>query len=304
LQWLPPLPPPIYDAVYPITELAAPLTYRRTAILMRAAVPSTLARDYIILVDAHNASKIPPTAPGDLSPLPPYLVFTFFQQDGELVLPSAGGAIDLGNATLAAFAGDLIVGPFPGQLPMTVDRWNWTSEGNENATRLRLYPPLGPSAGDFFVSVLYPGGSTAFATEGEAVLPGSGAVPAPVVALLKGSTAGSVELSVTLPDGSVDTILLGGAVLNATASPEGSDGPVPVALRRGNSTATLLPAGCLDVGGHSQGSVGLTVLDVGYTFGEVPDWVREARIPGGIDFPQPYLWPLNPALTGGSTAKA
>lgn len=299
LQWLPPLPPPIYDAVYPVTELPAPLTYRRTAVLVRAAAPSTLARDYVVLIDAHNASAMPPTAPGALSPLPPYLVFTFFQQDGQLVNPLGAGATDLGNATLFAYAGSLAGGaPLP-PLEVTTDRWNWTSEGNENATRLRLYPAAAaPSPGDFFVAVLYPGGSTALATEGERGprTGGNDTVPVPAVQLVAGGAAGTAELRVALPDGSVDSLVLGGAVLDASAEPGGRDGPTAVvALRRGASTVTLLEAGCLDLG-HSQGDVGLTVLDVGYTFGEVPAWLRQARAPGGIDLPRPYLWPLNPAL--------
>lgn len=293
LQWLPPLPPPIYDAVYPVDELPGLLTYRRTAILVRSAAPSTLSRDYIVLVDAHNASALPPVSPGTLSPLPPYLAFTFFQQDGELVNQRGADAIDVGNATLFAFGGALDSGIFSAPLQVVVDRWNWTSEGNENATRLRLYPPASGPTGDFFVSVIYPGGSTAEPTPEERG-PG-GPVATPTVAVLADGSGG-LQLRVTLPDGSVDTLLVQGPILNATAEPAGTGGAAVVSLQRGATTVPLLSSQCLDVEGHSQGSVGLTVLDVGYTFGEVPAWVRRQRAPGGIDLPQPYLWPLNPAL--------
>ena len=292
LQWMPPVPPPIYDAVYPIAPLAAPLTYRRTAILVRSASPSTLSRDYIVLVDAHNASALP-----DDAPLLRYLAFTFFQQDGEIVNQTGASAYDLGNATLYSFAGSLDSGPLS-PLTTLIDRWNWTSEGNENATRLRLFPPHGPpssAGGDYFVSVIYPGGSTAFVTPGESG-PAGCCVPTPSVSLSSSGMAGFVELRVTLPDSSEDLLHFSGASLNASMEPDGSDGSAIVTLTRGNAVIPLLIPSCINVAGHSQGSVGLTVLDVGYPFGEVPAWLMEKRAPGGIDQPRPYLWPLNPAM--------
>jgi hypothetical protein len=226
------------------------------------------------------------------------------------VNPAGPNGTDLGNATLYAFGGSLANGPLGAPLQMTVDRWNWTSEGNENATRLRLVPDVSHidnssapfnstslTMGDYFVSVIYPGGSTALAVPGELLLRGAG-VPAPLdVALLQGASAGTVNLRIVLPDGTIDVLTLSGPVLNAAMEPDGTGAGDPViTLQRDHGVpTTLLAAGCLDVN-RSQGSVGLTVLDVGYTFGEAPAWVRNARAQGTAAQP-PYLWPLNPALS-------
>jgi hypothetical protein len=134
LQTLPADPPQPYLAVYPYTPLAAPLTYRRTAVLVPGAGGAPGARDYVVLVDAHNASALGVGAYGALC---------FFQQDGEVSRARGPGALDMGNGTVFFFAAN---GSSSVPVSLVADRWDLPSEGNENATRVRAFPAAGGAA--------------------------------------------------------------------------------------------------------------------------------------------------------------
>jgi hypothetical protein len=67
------------------------------------------------------------------------------------------GALDMGNGTVFVFAANAGA-PVP--VALVTDRWDWPSEGNESATRVRAFPATGASAPTtLFVTLLYPDGS-------------------------------------------------------------------------------------------------------------------------------------------------
>jgi hypothetical protein len=357
LAALPADPPPIFDAVYPVEEMGAgagasaqqqqqQLTYRRTAVLVKSpgaagAGGGSGARDYVLLVDAHNGSDVVGMGAmaGSDAYVPAYLNHVFFQQDGQVFaqLPPAvapgGVAADCGNATLYVFAMGSAAVPVP--LALVADRWNWPSEGNENATRVRAVPGDGgagavPTNTAVFFSILYPDGSTmpggaeAGAERGNLRRhTGRGASSSvPTVSLTlppDGDASMWALLTVTFPDGGgVDVLNVSGLLLDAGADPtgpgpfaaappspaleDGGDGdsstPLLTLSRNGGAPSPLLSPSDLSLG-RSQGDIGLEVLSVGYTFGELPGWVLEQRAGrSGTDWSdeQVYPWPPNGAV--------
>ena len=275
-------PPQNYLQVFPTQALRAPLVYRRAAVLVPsdAAAGDAHARDYIVLADAHNGSALGVGA---------YGAMTFFQQDGTTAAPaaaslSAGGVgLDLGNATLYAFAADAGGGAVA--LVAALDRWDWPSEGNENATRVLLRPAAPTSV---FVTVLYPDGS---AMAGVAGLGGGGGASCPTAVRYNASTG---ELTLAFASGHTDVLQLAGALLDAGVEPGAGAAGAPLATlaRGGGAPVTLLAAGDLSAG-RAQGDIGLVVLDAGYTFGEIPEQVVRERGGGGGDAAPPasYPWP-------------
>jgi hypothetical protein len=279
----PPKPPQNYLQVFPTQPLPLPLTYRRTALHIPA--PESTSRDYIVLLDAHNASALG---------VPAYTTLTFFQQDGLVSSPKGGvggvGGIglDMGNATLYTFAVDGEGRGVPG-IHATLDRWDWASEGNENATRVSVQAPQGDTSTALFITLLYPDGSTMLPVEGQ----GGGGSSSPTSVAVSNGT-----LTILFPSGCRDVLGFAGLTVNATQTPAtgagGAAGGTPlVTLRRGNSPPTpLLMEGDVSLS-RWQGDIGLDVLDAGYTFGEIPEEVIAERMGGkGQDnFPASYPWP-------------
>jgi len=270
LQAMPPRPPPNYLQVFPTTALAAPLTYRRTALLLPAPAAEPGARDVLVLLDAHNASALA---------VPAYTVLLFFQQDGLVATPLQGLAhggvgFDMGNGTVATFAQGAGGAAVP--LASALDRWDWPSEGNESATRLLVRPAAPLDAGGattLFVTALYPDGSAM-----------SSEPSTPAFDFAAGA------LTVNWRGGSRDVLTFSGALTDAGAG-AGAGGAEPVAvLKRGAAPpVTLLRAEDLSPS-RPQGDIGLNVLDAGYTFGEIPSEVIAER--GGNAPPPSYPWPI------------
>jgi hypothetical protein len=272
LQRMPPRPPPNYLQVFPTAPLAAPLTYRRTALLLPAPPAEPGARDLLLLLDAHNASALG---------LPAYTTLLFYQQAGVVAAPlaglgSGGVGFDMGNGTVATFA--VGVGGAAVPLAAQLDRWDWPSEGNESATRLRVGPAGdGGGATTFFVTALYPDGS-AMTPAGPPSTPSFGLHP------------GSGTLTITWRGGSVDVVAFSGALTDAGAG-AGAGGDAPVAtLRRGAAPPITLLRGSDLSPTRPQGDIGLNVLDAGYTFGEIPQQVVAQR--GGDGAPPSLPWPV------------
>ena len=271
LQSMPPRPPPNYLQVFPTFNLAAPLTYRRSALLLPAPPSEPGARDIIVLVDTHNASELAVTA---------YTSLLFFQQDGMVAAPvdglgHGGVGFDMGNGTVFTFAQG--AGGAAVALMSSLDRWDWASEGNENATRLIVKPVAALDAGGattFFVTALYPDG-TAMSSEPST----------PSFDFAGGA------LTITWRGGARDVLTFSGALTDASVS-SGAGGAHAVAVleRDGSPSVTLMTADDLS-SSRSQGDIGLNVLDAGYTFGEIPAQVIEER--GGDTSPPPaYPWPI------------
>jgi hypothetical protein len=211
-------------------------------------------------------------------------------------------------------------------------RWNWSSEGNENATRMQACSPVAT----VFASLLYPDGSTMPPLPGDAGLRGAGdahrlrgaASPATAAPRLPDVTVavaadGAVSLTLTWGAGVTDVVTASGMVVNATLeTAAGGAGEALVTLaRNGGAAVPVLTGADVDLG-RNQGDVGLQVshsrhggrwegrgrrhsgcppslpcpplrqvLDVGYTFGEAPEWVVAQRVANPT-----YPWPPNTRL--------
>jgi hypothetical protein len=277
----PAVPPQNYLQVFPTQALAAPLVYRRAALLVPsdAAAGDPHARDYIVLCDAHTGGVLGVGAYGAL---------TFFQQDGTTAVPRSAGVgggglgLDVGNATLYAFAAS---GGQAVRLAAAVDRWDWPSEGNENATRVLLRPAAPASV---FVTVLYPDGSAMAAAPG---LGGGGGASCPVAVAFNASSG---ALTLAFASGHTDVLTLRGALLDASVEAGSGEAGAPLATlaRGGGAPEVLLRAGDLSAR-RPQGDIGLVLLDAGYTFGEVPAQVVAERSGGADEFAPPasYPWP-------------
>ena len=281
LQTLPANPPQPYLAVYPYTPLAAPLTYRRTAVLVPGDGGAPGARDYVVLVDAHNASALGVGAYGALC---------FFQQDGVVSTARGPGALDMGNGTVFVFAANAGA-PVP--VALVTDRWDWPSEGNESATRVRAFPAAGASAPTtLFVTLLYPDGSLMPPVAGA----GGGGASTPAVSF--DPARGALTVACPSAPGAPDVLQLAGLATDASAEPGAGGGgaaaPPPVTLTRaGGAPVVLLDAADVDLD-RSQGEIGLAVTDAGYTFGEVPAWVLRQRGGDGALVAAPPEWPWPP----------
>lgn len=274
----PPKPPQNYLQIFPTQPLPLPLTYRRTTIHIPA--PDAGTRDYIVLLDAHNASALG---------VPAYTTLTFFQQDGQVSSPKGGvggGGIglDMGNSTLYTFAVDGQGVGNPG-VHAVLDRWNWASEGNENATRVSVGVGEGDTSTALFITLLYPDGSTMLPVEGQ----GGGGVSSPSSVAVSNGT-----LTIVFPSGHRDVLAFSGLAVNATQTPDDAPATTPlVTFARGaDPPTTLLRVGDVSLS-RWQGDIGLDVLDAGYTFGEIPEEVIVERLGGaGVDnFPSSYPWP-------------
>jgi hypothetical protein len=274
LQTMPARPPPNFLQVFPTISLSAPIQYRRTALLLPSPFSeSTIARDCIVILDAHNASIVD---------VPAYSSLLFFQQFGMVAtplssIPNKGVGIDMGNATVVTFATNLE--GLPLDLNVSLDRWDWSSEGNENATRLRVGPSLTDDSDytSLLVTILYPQGSLTqqYST--------STLSPLPIF------NYSSNSLSIQWPLGTVDIISFSGALVNASL-PVGNDDSILATLTRGSGTSlTLLRNSDLSET-RNQGDIGLNILDAGYTFGEIPEQVIEER--GGFLSPPSYPFPI------------
>jgi hypothetical protein len=272
LQSMPPRPPPNYLQVFPTTTLALPLTYRRSALLLPAPTTEPSARNLLVLIDAHNASALA---------VPAYTVLMFFQQDGLVAAPMQGlthGGVgfDMSNGTVVSFAQS-----FSGAavtLTSTFDRWDWASEGNENATRLIVKPAASLAAGGAttcFVTVLYPDGS---AMSSEPSTPSFDFEDGVLTIVWRGGTR--------------DVVTFSGALVNAGASVGEGSGAEPIAVLERDSSPPVVMMTSSDLSSsRPQGDIGLNVLDAGYTFGEIPAQVIEER--GGNDvIPPSYPWPI------------
>lgn len=139
-------------------------------------------------------------------------------------------------------------------------RWTNQSEGNELVTGLR-FASTRPSGKSNFVSAMYPKGHTATL---------DGKVPQ---FQLTGNT-----LSVSFSDG--------------TDIVEFNDVGASVTL----NGISLLHDADVDTN-RRQGDVGLALMDAGYDFGPVPEWLLQQR-----KTEKSYVWPLNAAFTRGEPA--
>lgn len=236
MGYMPANPPIIFDGVYPYTLLNQSYTYRRTVALVKTAAAPTVQRDYVVLVDASNASDL-------ATPSASCVSFQFFQQDGQVLTQLSPNTLDVGNGTLSVFASD---GASLLPVAFSVDRWNWTSEGNENATRVQAC--AGPAARTY-ASILYPDGSTMPAVQPATAaargLRGSaaGGSTTPTVTAAAGGD-GSMTLTVAWASGAVDALVAADMAVNATAEmPAGSAAAVLLSLARNGGTAMAVLIG-------------------------------------------------------------
>jgi len=239
LRTLPDKPPPIWQANYKTTSFDSPFTYRRTVAFVKNPIQ---ARDYIVLKDQHWGEE----------PVLSTWIATFEQETNQYTKKIDANTYDMGNSTLYCFPTG-ITNP-----TWKFDRWDWKSEGNENATRVRI---LGEKASSSeWITVLYPAGSL---TEGASV---------PKISVTNGTVHIAFEKE-------TDYIVFN--------EPSDSNTPV-VTLKRGKKSVDILKSGDIDLN-RSQGDIGLNVMNAGYGFGEIPLWMKKQRMTE-----KSYNWPPNP----------
>lgn len=277
LQRMPARPPPNFLQVFPTMSLTSSIVYRRTTLLLPSPFSeSSTARDCVVILDAHNASSVGVSA---------YTSLLFFQQFGMVAsplsgLPHKGVGLDMGNSTVVTFA--VNDEGMPVALNFSLDRWDWPSEGNENATRVRIGPNGSLSMDNdlldtnLFVTILYPQGSLTHSQTSTS--------PLPIFDFSLG------VLSIHWPLGSIDTISFTGALINASVPVAGVGDTVLATLTRGSQPPIALLRDSDLSPTRSQGDIGLNVLDTGYTFGEIPEQVIEER--GGYLPPPSYPFPI------------
>jgi hypothetical protein len=283
LQNMPAIPPPNFLQVFPTTSLPSPIVYRRSTLFLPAPTFEVNSRDCIILLDAHNASNINISA---------YSVLLFFQQFGMIAtelknISSNGIGLDMGNSTVITFA----INDSGQAIPLTymLDRWNWTSEGNENATRLKVFSKLNETTSttidtSLFITILYPQGSVS--------IPSTSQVSIPMFDFINNT------LKIIWPLGTLDVITFTGALVNASLTLDTIDDKkknenisIPIVTLIRNNSASIILLNDTDLSySRFQGDIGLNILDTGYTFNEIPNQVIEER--GGNLIPPSYPFPI------------
>ena len=239
----PPVAPPgIWGAHYPEHVLDAPLNYTRTVLLVKQGSQ----RDYVVLRDMFVAPESVDS-----------IFNQWYIQDGAPIasLVSNTGilaTIDLGNSTLFL----MVLTPRLNISSFSSIRWTNKSEGNENATGVRVFVN-GATTADV-VSVLYPSGSLT-------------AQHAPVPQVLVENDTVKLIFSQDTSDTLIFRRRSNSIILS----------------QQGKPAAKVLDDNDLNWN-RSQGQIGLTTLDAGYDFGPVPDWLIRQRLQNLV-----YSWPIN-----------
>lgn len=310
----------IWQAIWPTTRFApaydasgkqpyGPLVYRRTLLLVRGPASSeehrlthvpdmlsgmTLAeaaaaaaaagpRSYIVVRDE---LQMPEGAVPNMT-----VSNTWLQMTQQMFKPTAPGTVDLGNGTqyTAVFlggAGSNMSGP--GEVLWSTARWDWPSEGNEQATAVYATTAL-PANTTFAqaVSVIYPAGSIVHGPE------------IPTFAATMQPLTGTVMLNISVST-STDVLSFfasGQLGPDSTAHPPESAPQPLITLERlavgAGQQASAVPTQLLSSADISytkpQGSIAMTVLGSGYDFGQIPEDIASSRASQDSTYP----WPPN-----------
>jgi hypothetical protein len=209
---------------------------------------------------------------------------TWLQMTKQMFKLTAAGTADLGNGTQFTA---VYVGSNSGSaalLDWSTARWDWPSEGNEQATAVYATAPL-PANATYAqaISVIYPAGSIVQGAE------------VPTMTSAMDPATGTVTLNVSVAASTDVVTLFSTGTLGPTATgPSTASGSPLVTLARVSASSHELVASTVlstsDVSyTKPQGDISMTVLGAGYDFGQIPEDVALSRASSDATYP----WPPN-----------